>query len=98
METFAALADRYGYAALFIGFLLENAGLPVPGETAVLVSGFLASPAGGAHFNIIWVILLTLVAAVLGDNIGFWLGHRWARPRLQQGKGFLFLTPKTLRL
>src|SRR5713101_690665 len=98
METFEALADQYGYAALFIGVLLENAGLPVPGETAVLVSGFLASPAGKAHFNIIWVILITLVAAVVGDNIGFWLGHRWARPRLQQGKGFLFLTPKTLSL
>jgi membrane protein DedA with SNARE-associated domain len=98
METFEALADQYGYIALFIGVLLENAGLPVPGETAVLVSGFLASPAGGAHFNIIWVILITLVAAVVGDNIGFWLGHRWARPRLQQGKGFLFLTPKTLSL
>lgn len=98
METFEALADRFGYAALFIGVLLENAGLPVPGETAVLMSGVLASPAGGAHFNILWVILLTLVAAVLGDNLGFWLGHRWARPRLQQGRGFLFLTPKALRL
>src|SRR5438132_1011247 len=98
METFEALADQYGYAALFIGVLLENAGLPIPGETAVLVSGFLASPAGGAHFNIVWVIAITLVAAVIGDNIGFWLGHRWARPRLQQGRGFLFLTPKALQL
>ena len=98
METFQALADRYGYAALFLGVLLENAGVPVPGETAVLVSGFLASPAGGGHFNILWVILLTLAAAVIGDNIGFWLGHRWARPRLQQGRGFLFLTPKALQL
>src|SRR5438552_1538540 len=102
METFVALAVKYGYAALFIGVLLENAGLPVPGETAVLVSGFLASPASPvgeeSRFNIIWVILITLVAAVAGDNLGFWLGHRWARPRLQQGRGFLFLTPKTLHL
>jgi membrane-associated protein len=98
METFQALADQYGYVALFIGVLLENAGLPIPGETAVLVSGFLASPAGGAHFHIVWVIVVTLVAAVIGDNIGFWLGHRWARPRLQQGRGFLFLTPKALQL
>src|SRR5437773_11802321 len=98
METFAALADRYGYAALFVGVLLENAGLPVPGETAVLVSGFLASPAGGGHFSIAWVILITLVAAVLGDNIGFWVGHRWARPWLQGGRSFLFLTPKTVQL
>src|SRR5438128_9950456 len=98
METFEALAAKYGYAALFLGVFLENAGLPVPGETAVLVSGFLASPAGESRFNIIWVILITLVAAVAGDNLGFWLGHRWARPRLQQGRSFLFLTPKTLHL
>jgi membrane protein DedA with SNARE-associated domain len=98
METFQNLADQYGYVALFIGVLLENAGLPIPGETAVLVSGFLASPAGGAHFYIVWVIMITLVAAVIGDNIGFWLGRRWARPRLQQGRGFLFLTPRALQL
>lgn len=101
MDTFIALAGKYGYAALFVGVLLENAGLPVPGETAVLVSGFLASPASRAgenQLNILVVIGVTLIAAVLGDNLGFWLGHRWARPRLQQGRGFLFLTPKTLRL
>src|SRR5207244_241201 len=61
-------------------------------------SCFLASPAGGGHFSIAWVILITLVAAVLGDNIGFWVGHRWARPWLQGGRSFLFLTPKTLQL
>src|SRR6266699_351415 len=90
--------SHYGYPVLFTGVLLENAGIPVPGETAVLVAGFLASPAGGSHFHIVWVILLTLIAAVIGDNLGFWLGHRWARPRLQQGRGFLLLTPKTLQL
>jgi membrane-associated protein len=98
MERFQALIDHYGYTALFIGVLLENAGLPVPGETAVLTSGFLASPAGGEHFTIVWVILITVTAAVIGDNIGFWLGQRWARPRLQKGRGFLFLTPKALQL
>ncbi len=97
-QHFAQEYAVYGYPVLFAGVLLENAGLPVPGETAVLVAGFLASPGGGEHFNIIWVILLTMVAAVLGDNFGFWLGERFARPRLLQGRGFLFLTPRTLQL
>jgi membrane-associated protein len=97
-ETFAREYAAYGYPVLFAGVLLENAGIPVPGETAVLVAGFLASPAGGGHFHVLLVVLTTLVAAVLGDNIGFWLGHRWARPRIQQGRSFLFLTPKMLRL
>ena len=97
-QTFVHEFAVYGYPVLFIGVLLENAGIPVPGETAVLIAGFLSSPAGGSHFNILWVILLTLAAAVIGDNVGFWLGHRWARPRLQSGRGFLFLTPKALAL
>jgi membrane protein DedA with SNARE-associated domain len=92
----------YGYPVLFAGVFLENAGLPVPGETAVLVAGSLASPAAppgaeGARFELGWVVAVTVVAAVLGDNMGFWLGRRWARQRLQQGKRFLFLTPRALR-
>lgn len=97
-DTFAEEYAAYGYPVLFAGVLLENAGVPVPGETAVLVAGFLSSPAGGGHFHIGLVILITVLAAVLGDNLGFWLGHRWARPRLQAGRGFLFLTPKTLQM
>jgi membrane-associated protein len=96
--TFAREYAQYGYPVLFVGVLLENAGVPVPGETAVLVAGFLSSKAGGGHFNIVWVILLTVLAAVIGDNLGFWLGREWARPRMQQGRRFLFLTPKALEL
>jgi membrane protein DedA with SNARE-associated domain len=88
----------YGYPVLFVGVMLENAGIPVPGETAVLIAGFLCSPAGGSVFHLEWVILLTVIAAICGDNLGFWLGHRYARSRLQQGKRFLFLTPKSLKL
>lgn len=97
-QEFAKDYAAYGYPVLFVGVLLENAGIPVPGETAVLVAGFLSSSAGGGHFSIGWVIVLTVIAAVLGDNCGYLLGHYGARPRLQKGKGFLFLTPKTLLL
>jgi len=97
-ENFQGLIEWlgvYGYPVLFAVVLAENAGLPVPGETAVLVAGFLASQSSLA---IGWVIVVTVAAAVLGDNLGFWLGHRWARQRLQQGKRFLFLTPRTLQV
>jgi len=97
-QSFAQEYALYGYPVLFVGVLLENMGIPVPGETAVLVAGFLASKPGGGHFDIGLVIGITVVAAIIGDNLGFWLGHRWARPRLQSGKRFLFLTPKTLEL
>jgi membrane-associated protein len=97
-DTFAEELTTYGYPVLFLGVLLENAGVPVPGETAVLLAGYLASPAGGSRLHLEWVIALTVLAAVLGDNLGYWLGRRWARPRLQAGRRFLFLTPRTLEL
>lgn len=102
-EYLARWCDAYGYPVLFLGVFLENAGLPVPGETAVLVAGFLASDAGREEFGVATfrlpvVIVVTIVAAVLGDNLGFWLGRRWARPRLQSGRRFLFLNARTLAL
>lgn len=90
-------AGVYGYPILFLGVFLEDVGLPVPGETAVLVAGFVASAAGGAHLSLGWVIAVTFVAAILGDNLGYWLGQHFARPRLQQSQGFLFLTPERFR-
>ena len=97
-ETFTEGLESYGYPVLFIGVLLENAGIPVPGETAVLLAGYLSSPAGGGRLHIAAVIVVTVVAAVLGDNLGYWLGREWARPRLQAGRRFLFLTPRSLEL
>jgi membrane-associated protein len=98
VEYLHAYLLTYGYPVLFLGVMLENAGIPVPGETAVLFAGFLASVASDHVFNIWVVIAVTVLAAILGDNIGYWLGREFARPRLQTGKGFLFLTPRTLQV
>ena len=105
VKRLAEWYQEFGYPVLFFGVMLENAGLPVPGETAVLVAGFLCSDSGkefvGSHgslhqLHLSSVILVTIVAAVLGDNLGYWLGRRFARPRLQVSKRFLFLTPQVL--
>jgi membrane protein DedA with SNARE-associated domain len=105
LKRIAEWYQDYGYPVLFLGVMLENAGIPVPGETAVLVAGFLCSDAGkdflgldvSKHsFTLTWVISLTIIAAVLGDNLGYWLGRRFARPRLQSCQRFLFLTPQIL--
>lgn len=96
LQEFLKEYSLYGYPVLFLGVMLENAGIPVPGETAVLVAGFLASPAGGDHFDLPLVVGIAFLAAVIGDNIGYWLGRRLARPYLVQGRRFLVLTPRTL--
>ena len=82
------------YVALFFGIMLENAGIPLPGETALLVAGYLCSAAGEHRLELVAVIVVACLGAVTGDNLGYWLGRRLARPRLAAGKRFLFLTPE----
>ncbi len=66
----------YGYWAVFFGVMLENAGVPVPGETILLIAGYFAST-GKFHLGL--VMLIAATGAVIGDNIGFAIGHHFGR-------------------
>ena len=81
----------YGYWAVFFGVMLENAGLPVPGETILLVAGYFAST---GVFRVPLVMLVAATGAVIGDNIGFAIGHHYGRGFLLRVGRFFFLTPK----
>ena len=83
----------YGYWAVFFGVMLENAGLPIPGETILLVAGYFAST---GVFRVPLVMLIAAGGAVVGDNIGFGIGHYYGRPFLLKIGRFFFLTPKRL--
>src|SRR5436190_8062095 len=83
----------YGYWAVFFGVMLENAGVPVPGETILLVGGYFAASRPD-QFNIIRVMLTAATGAVIGDNIGFAIGHRYGRAFLLRVGRWFFLTPK----
>jgi membrane-associated protein len=71
---------QYGYWAVGAALLLENAGLPVPGETILLIASFLAY--SEHDLRLPWIILVATVAATLGDNLGFALGYYGGRPLL----------------
>src|SRR5437870_4951433 len=81
----------YGYWAVFFGVMLENAGVPVPGETILLVAGYFAAT---GEFHIALVMLIAATGAVIGDNIGFAIGHHFGRGFLLRVGRFFFLTPK----
>ena len=83
----------YGYWAVFFGVMLENAGVPVPGETILLIAGYFAST---GEFNIALVMIIAASGAVVGDNIGFAIGHHYGRGFLLRVGRFFFLTPKRL--
>lgn len=71
-QTLTLFFSRYGLWVIFFGVMLENAGLPVPGETVLLFAGFLAYR-GEVH---LWdAALIGIVAASTGDTLGYCLGR-----------------------
>jgi membrane protein DedA with SNARE-associated domain len=68
------LLTTYGYAAVFAFVGIESLGIPVPGETMLVAAG---TYAGATHKLSIWGIFLAAAAgAIVGDNIGFWIGDK----------------------
>ena len=70
----------YGYWAVGAALLLENAGVPVPGETILLLASFMAF--SQHQLQLSWIILVGTIAATLGDNLGFARGLYGGRPLL----------------
>ena len=76
----------HGLALLFAVVLIESFGIPLPGETALIAFGVLASQ---GHHSIVWVIVLAAAGAIVGDNLGYWLIGRWGGRRLFERWRFL---------
>ena len=87
------LFSRFGYGALFVGVFLENLGIPVPGETVLLAAGFFANQ-GTLRLSI--VIPVAIVAAIFGDNLGYWIGRRGGRRLVERRGKYIGLTPNRL--
>lgn len=65
--------STYGYFAVFVFVAIESIGIPFPGESMLLVASIYA---GKTHqLSIILVILAATLGAIVGDNIGFWIGR-----------------------
>lgn len=85
----------YGYWAVALALLCENAGLPVPGETTLLLASFLAYSEHRLHLG--WIIVVATIAATLGDNLGYAIGHYGGRPLLDRYVNVLRISPATLQ-
>jgi membrane protein DedA with SNARE-associated domain len=85
---------HYGYWAVAVALFLENAGVPVPGETVLLVASFLAFSQHDLRLS--WIIVVATLAATLGDNLGFALGYYGGRPLVARYQAFFRIQDKTL--
>ena len=61
---------HHGLPLLSVVVMIESFGIPLPGETALIAFGVLASQ---GHYRIEWVIVAAAAGAIVGDNLGYWL-------------------------
>lgn len=90
------LAAPWGYMVVGLATFLENsvgAGFIVPGETLVIVGGFYART---GELQLPLVALVAVVGAILGDNLGYWLGRRYGRGFFERHGRKVLVTPERL--
>jgi membrane-associated protein len=73
----------YGLVLLFVLIALESAGVPLPGETALIAAAVL-SESGDLDHSLVTVIAVAAAAAIIGDNAGYWLGRKGGRALLRR--------------
>src|ERR1700676_2218051 len=81
MPDFGELINHWGYFAIVLLVILGNVGLPVPEESILVLSGYLA---WRGDLKLPLVIAVGIVAAAAGDIIGFWIGRRYGHAALDR--------------
>jgi membrane protein DedA with SNARE-associated domain len=85
----------YGYLAIFVIVCLESAGVPMPGETALVAAAILA---GQGKLHLWGVIAAGAAGAILGDNCGYWVGREFGFPIAYRYGRYVRLDERRLKL
>ncbi len=93
LEALSSPLQHFGVWAIALLIMLEDFGIPVPGET-ILIAG--AVYAGAGRLNIVAVAIAGFIAAIIGDNIGFAIGHFGGRALALRWGKYVFLTEERL--
>ncbi|MFF0790461.1 DedA family protein [Streptomyces spiralis] len=91
LQDLAPLLSHYGYWAVGGVVLVEDFGVPAPGETILIAAGVYA---GAGELNVVAVGVIGFLAAVVGDNIGYLIGHFGGRAFVHRWGRYVFLTPE----
>jgi membrane protein DedA with SNARE-associated domain len=92
----ASLLASYGYWAIFVVVALESSGLPLPGETMLVGASIYAKLSGA--LSIETIIFAAAAGAIVGDNIGYWIGREFGYRALERHGWRVGLGPEKLRL
>jgi membrane protein DedA with SNARE-associated domain len=89
------LVAQYGVYAVFLIVMLESAGVPLPGETALVLAAIYAGMSG--DLDIAHVVIAAAAGAIIGDNLGFMVGRRYGLPLVQRYGRLVGLDDRRLR-
>src|SRR5215210_1621472 len=93
MERILSLIEHYGYLVILFGVMLESTGVPLPGETILIASGILVQR---GTLDLGDVIFFGILGAVVGDQIGYWIGREGGRLFILRWGRYVFITPERL--
>ena len=92
----ADLLSVWGYSAVGVVIALESAGLPLPGETLLIGAAIYARLTGGMAIG--GVVAAAALGAIIGDNLGYWIGRRYGVGFLERHGARCGLGPNKFRL
>jgi len=95
VHALRAFVADYGYWAVALALLSESAGLPVPGELALLLASFLAYSEHQLHLG--WIIVVATCATTLGGELGYAVGLHGGRPLLDRYQSFFRIPPAMMK-
>ena len=93
MEKFYPLIENYGYLIVFFGVVLGTMGIPFPSAAILLTSGVLVQQ---GHLSLKGAIAFGVLGAIVGNQIGYWVGYQAGRPFILKWGRHVKLTPERL--
>ena len=93
MEEFYPLIENYGYLIVFFGVVLGTMGVPFPSAAILLASGVLVQQ---GHLNLRGAIVCGVLGAIVGNQIGYWVGYQAGRPFVLKWGRYVKLTQERL--
>ena len=92
----AEFVANYGIWVVAAFIALESVGIPLPAEAALIAAGFFAARTHGIH---IWTLIgAGIIAAIMGEIVGFWIGRRYGHQLSARHGARLGLTPGRIRI